>query len=342
MIKPGDMINNRYHVLQELGDGAFGKTFTIEDRLRNDQKVIKILNLTIPKALELFKQEYDVLNRLNHPGIPKVAMDGYVEFRCFHTQEILHGIVMEKIEGQDLKRWLENNKITNPKQAIVWLEQLIDILGHVHQHNYCHRDIKPSNIMLKPNGQLVLIDFGIVKELTQQDQRQTIPSTKIGTPGYASPEQGERNLPNLENFQFDYRSDFFSLGRTFVHLLTEIYPGNGELNIDSRTLKLLWRDKAPGISEKFKDLIDDLMEYQPRDRPKSTKEILKRIKSIDAPVTSFSPYIVYLSFVLNLVLLTLLAMGFTLNIGFKLLFIVVILVIADFLFLHQIQSLFKL
>ena len=135
---------------------------------------------------------------------------------------------------------------------------------------------------------------------------------------------------------------FFSLGRTFVHLLTEIYPGNGELNIDSRTLKLLWRDKAPGISEKFKDLIDDLMEYEPRDRPKSTKEILKRINSIDAPATSFSPYIVYLSFVLNLVLLTLLAMGFTLNIGFKLLFIVVILVIADFLFLHQIQSLFKL
>ncbi|MDD1414471.1 serine/threonine protein kinase [Dolichospermum sp. ST_con] len=334
MIKPGDMINNRYHVLQELGDGAFGKTFTIEDRLRNDQKVIKILNLTIPKALELFKQECNVLQQLNHSGIPQVAMDGYVEFRCFHTQEILHGIVMEKIEGQDLNRWLDNNKITNTEQAITWLEQLIDILGHVHQHNYCHRDIKPSNIMLKPDGELVLIDFGIVKEFTQQTQRQNTPATIIGSPGYNSPEQ-ERGT------SINYTSDFFSLGRTFVNLLTGIYPGNGELNIDSRTSKLLWRDQVPGISEKFKDLIDDLMEYEPRNRPKSTKEILKRIKLIDDPVASFPPYIVYLSFVLNLVLLTLLAMRFTLNIGFKILFMVIILVIADFLFLHKIQSLFK-
>ncbi|MDD1474906.1 protein kinase [Dolichospermum sp. ST_sed4] len=217
---------------------------------------------------------------------------------------------------------------------MTWLEQLIDILGHVHQHNYCHRDIKPSNIMLKPDGELVLIDFGIVKEFTQQTQRQNTPATIIGSPGYNSPEQ-ERGT------SINYTSDFFSLGRTFVNLLTGIYPGNGELNIDSRTSKLLWRDQVPGISEKFKDLIDDLMEYEPRNRPKSTKEILKRIKLIDDPVASFPPYIVYLSFVLNLVLLTLLAMRFTLNIGFKILFMVIILVIADFLFLHKIQSLFK-
>ncbi|MEA5576736.1 serine/threonine-protein kinase [Anabaena sp. UHCC 0451] len=338
MIEPGDVINNRYHVLQELGDGNFGKTFEVEDRLIGDHKVIKVLrisNFGNPKVLELFEQEYDVLKKLNHPGIPKVRADGYVTFRCIHTQEILHGLVMEKIPGQDLGEWLkQNQKITNTTQAIEWLKQLIDILDHVHSQNYLHRDIKPDNIMLKPDGQLVLIDFGIVKETTQKTQKQTIPGTKIGTPGYCSPEQKDGNKVNN-------KSDFFSLGRTFVHLLTGIYPGNGNLQIEPRTSRLLWRGEATEIAEEFKDLIDDLIEYKPRDRPKHTQEILQRIKEIKEKNKQnlFPAPIVFLSFALNLVFLTLLAMGNILDPGWKVFFVVVVCVIGGFLFLPLIKYL---
>jgi eukaryotic-like serine/threonine-protein kinase len=325
MIEPGD-IHNSYHVLKELGKGNFGKTFEVEDKWTNDHKVIKILTRSEDKAIKLFEQECDVLKRLNHPGIPKVEADGYVRLECRHTQEKLRGLVMEKIEGQDLEEWLEQNtRITNTTQAIEWLKQLTDILAHVHRHNYYHRDIKPSNIMLKPHGQLVLIDFGIVKEFIQ---KQTIPNSVIGTPGYNSPEQANRN-------EINHTSDFFSLGRTFVHLLTGICPEYNNLEEDVNR-RLLWRDKAPGIDEKFKDLIDWLMEYRPRKRPQNIQDILQEIERIETqikPEKIILPVpIVFLSFTLNLVLLTLLSMELKLDGGFKVLFLVVVCVIGGFLF----------
>lgn len=274
MIEPGDFISSRYYIIQELGDGGFAKTFEAEDCINGDRKVIKILNLDYwgnPKILKLFEQEYKVLSNLNHPGIPKVEIDGYLKFSCPHTQEILYGLVMEKIEGQDLGKWVRaNQKIANETQAVDWLKQLTDILDHVHSQNYVHRDIKPDNIMLKPNGQLVLIDFGIVKEYIQKTQRQTIANTRIGTPGYSSPEQ-EREQPEWE---LKYTSDFFSLGRTFVHLLTSTFPDNESLNpaLQTGNRDLLWRDQAPGFSEQFKNLIDNLMEYNPKKDQKIPKK----------------------------------------------------------------------
>ncbi|MDB9487701.1 serine/threonine-protein kinase [Dolichospermum circinale CS-1225] len=341
MIEPGDFISGRYYIIQELGDGGFAKTFEADDCVNGDHKVIKILNLDYsgnPNILKLFEQEYRVLSNLNHPGIPKVEIDGYLRFSCPHTQEILHGLVMEKIEGQDLGKWLRSNqKIANETQAIDWLKQLIDILDHVHSQNYVHRDIKPDNIMLKPNGQLVLIDFGIVKEYIQKTQRQTIANTIIGTPGYSSPEQERQQ----SGWELNYTSDFFSLGRTFVHLLTAIFPDNENLKPDllSGNEVLLWRDQAPEFSEQFKNLIDDLMEYNPKNRPKNTQEILWLIKKLEDQ-KSFPPPIVFLSFTLNFVFLTLLAMGVTLTVGWKVLFLVVICGIGGFLVTPLIKYLF--
>ena len=197
----------------------------------------------------------------------------------------------------------------------------IDILSYVHDQNYLHRDINPSNIMLKPDGQLVLIDFGIVKEFIQKTQKQTIPTTIVGTPGYNSPEQQEGNV--------GYTSDFFSLGRTFLHLLTGIFPGYDNFPRDARG-KLLWQDKAPEISEEFKNLIDYLMEPNQKNRPQNTKEILRLIpKNKDGKQPEFRPLFVFSSLALNFVFLTLLATE--LPPGLKVLFFVVLCVISGFL-----------
>ncbi|MBD2626574.1 serine/threonine protein kinase [Trichormus variabilis] len=344
MIEPGDVINNCYHVIQELGSGTFGKTFEVEDRIARDNKVLKILKLdnfseaTVKdKILQLFEQEYDVLRELKHPGIPRVKAGGYIKFLCPHTHDILHGLVMEKIEGHNLKKWLEQNqRIPNTVQAIDWLKQLIDILDHIHSRDYLHRDIKLDNIMLKPDGQLVLIDFGAVKECSQQFQKTIIPNTKIGAFGYSSPEQESgRDL--------NHTSDFFALGRTFVHLLTGIFPGR--LVQDSRTSKLIWRHEASQVSEELKDLIDNLMEYERRNRPQSNQKILQAIKEVerklDPPVRpQFPAIIVFMSVILNFIFLNLLAMGFTLGIGWKVLFVVIVCVISGFLFFPLMQSLF--
>ncbi|WP_290600906.1 protein kinase [Anabaena sp. AL93] len=182
MIQPGDIIIDRYRVLEDL-KGQFSKTFEVEDMFKNDHKVMKVLiESSNPKLKHLFQREFAALTRLEHPGIPKGEEYGYFIFRCPHTQEILRGFVMEKIDGQDLGKWLEDNqRIANTAQAIEWLEQLITILSYVHGQKYLHRDIKPRNIMLKDDGKLVLIDFGIVKELIEPIDP-LAPATIIGTP----------------------------------------------------------------------------------------------------------------------------------------------------------------
>lgn len=335
MIQPGDMINNLYSVIQELGSGGFAKTFEIRDIEDNTHKVIKILQENAycrPKVRELFEQEYEILRQFTHPGIPQVKIDGYLRITYTRNNQVFtistRGLVMEKIDGENLQQWLTSNpKIINTQQATEWLKQLVDILDYVHSHHYVHRDIKPSNIMLKPNGQLVLIDFGIVKELSQQYEKQTIANTSIGTPGYAAPEQENETLQTLlETHKFDHRADFFCLGRTFVHLLTGTSPLN--LPTDSRNGQLLWRDLAPEIDKDFKDLIDWLMEYNPKRRPQNTQEIKNLLEP--KPVIIFPTPIVFFSFTLNFVLLTLLAMGVTLSIGWKVLFVVILGVISVF------------
>ncbi|NET69355.1 MAG: serine/threonine protein kinase [Moorea sp. SIO1G6] len=239
--------------------------------------MIKVLTLsyfsdskTREKAVELFQREVEVLKQLNHPGIPRVEPDSYFRFvpNKNNQEDFLHCLVMEKIDGLTLEEWLvQTNQLITEEQAIDWLKQLIVILNEIHP-KYLHRDIKPDNIMIRPNGQLVLIDFGAVKELTQKyiiQQQSTSPTTSIGTLGYVPPE--------IINEQEAYpQSDFFALGRTFVRLLSGQHPS--DFPKDSRTGKFIWRNEAIHISERLLDLIDFLMEPYWQNRQKYHQTIL--------------------------------------------------------------------
>ncbi|NEO93876.1 MAG: protein kinase, partial [Moorea sp. SIO3G5] len=183
MIQIGQEIHNRYKVIKKLGSGNFSQTFEVEDLLGinssnlGKRKVLKVLKLSYysnskmrEKVVELFQREVEVLKQLTHPGIPRVEPDSYFLFvpNKNNQEDFLHCLVMEKIDGLTLEDWLrQNNQLITEAQAIDWLKQLIVILKEIHP-KYLHRDIKPDNIMVRPNGQLVLIDFGAVKALTQK------------------------------------------------------------------------------------------------------------------------------------------------------------------------------
>ena len=159
------LLQGRYRLVAPLGGGGFGRTFEVDDN--GARRVLKVLLKEHPKAVELFKQEADVLVRLRHPGIPKVDRDGYFIFTPANSTEVFHCLVMEKIAGANLQDWLKNRgRPISQEQALNWLKQLSEILDQVHRLNYFHRDIKPHNIMCKPNGQLVLIDFGTAREVS--------------------------------------------------------------------------------------------------------------------------------------------------------------------------------
>ncbi len=267
------LLQGRYRILQPLGGGGFGKTFEIDDQ--GMRKVLKVLLKEHPKAVALFKQEADVLSRLRHPGIPKVERDAYFVYSPTDSHEVFHCLVMEKIEGANLQDWLKNRgKPITQEQAVDWLKQLTDILDQVHRLQYFHRDIKPHNIMCKPNGQLVLIDFGTAREVSatyfaKVGQGQNV--TGIVSPGYSPPEQ--------TNGKAVPQSDFFALGRTFVYLLTGKPPTAFPEN--PRTGKLMWRKGAPHISDSVVNVIDYLMAPFPGNRPQNPQMILQCLAEID-------------------------------------------------------------
>jgi formylglycine-generating enzyme required for sulfatase activity len=271
----GLLLQNRYRVVVRLGGGGFGDTFEINEVRTNKTKVLKVLTNNSQKAIEAFKQEAEVLSQLNHPSIPKVEPGAYFEHYSRNSKTPIHCFVMEKIEGENLHEYMKKNslRLINQTTAIEWLKDLLIILEQVHNKNFFHRDIKPSNVMLRAGDtQLVLIDFGTVREVTNTVMIQQGGVTGFNSPGYTPSEQLTGNAV--------MQSDFFALGRTFVYLLTGKEPLDQEM-YDSYHATLNWRNYAPQISKMLADLLDEMMQTLYKDRPQNTQEILQRIAKIE-------------------------------------------------------------
>lgn len=243
-------------------------------------KILKVLISQKEKYVELMDREARILKVLKHPGIPNVYIDDYFTVKLEGFKLTLHCLAIEKIDGVDLREWLDEHGKVTQSTAIDWLIQIVEILSVVHEKDYFHRDIKPSNIMLKPDGKLVLIDFGAVRDVTETYLTKIHGENKTGgllnrdttlvrTIGYSPPEQIRgRALP---------QSDFYALGRTMIHLVTGEHPRT--LPEDPDTGLLVWRDLAPQIDKPLKDYIDELNAVLPGKRPHNTQEILQYLQN---------------------------------------------------------------
>ncbi|TAF02947.1 MAG: serine/threonine protein kinase [Nostocales cyanobacterium] len=265
----------RYRVLRLLSDKTgFSKVY--EAYQQDIPKILKILKEELAndsKAVSLFQQEVNVLEQLHHPGIPQG--EGYFPYQT-RTGLTLHCMVMEKIEGPNLEQWLkqQQNRPISEGQAIAWLKQLAEILLLVHNQQYLHRDIKPSNIMIRPDGQLVLIDFGTAREITKTYIANNGGMTSISSSGYSPREQ--------MNGQALPQSDFFALGRTFVFLLTGCQPAQ---LYDAHQDVLNWRHLANHVSPSLLNFIDWLMANEVNKRPENAREILDKLTDIENQVS---------------------------------------------------------
>ncbi|MFN6564105.1 MAG: protein kinase domain-containing protein [Nostoc sp. ChiSLP01] len=265
----------RYRVNSLLSDKTgFSKVYEAYEQ--NTAKILKILKEDLssnPQAVELFQHEFTVLLKLNHPGIPK--KDSYFQYQT-RNGLVLHCIAMEKIDGYNLEEWFhQHNQPISEEQAIAWLKQLTEILDLVHSKQYLHRDIKPSNIMIKPDGQLVIIDFGTANEIVKNSPDESPKMTALMSSGYSAPEQmnGEA-LP---------QSDFFALGRTFIFLLTGKHPLD---MYDVQQNLLHWKNHAIDISPFLLNLIDWLIAPDIEKRPANAQEILQSLEEIENQLTN--------------------------------------------------------
>lgn len=215
MLKIGSLVDGKYRVLRKCGQGGMSIVYMAMNERANKTWAIKEIRKSGIRNYEVIKQglltESDLLKRLNHPNLPSIidVIDG--------KDSLL--IVMDFIEGRTLQAILEEYGAQPQKNVIEWAKQLCDVLGYLHSRTppIIYRDMKPSNIMLKPDGNVVLFDFGTAREYKSRGFEDTV---CLGTRGYAAPEQyGGRG-------QTDARTDIYCLGMTLYHLLTGHNPGD--------------------------------------------------------------------------------------------------------------------
>lgn len=268
------IINNRYKLLQplrELNPRHQIEIFEVADG--KHRKVMKVLKNNSFHMVELLEREASALQVLKHPGIPSVELNDFFTFIPHNSDQELYCLVMEKVEGENLEKWVEKHGTISQNTALNYLEELINILDYIHDNGVLHRDIKPSNIMRKPDGKLVLIDFGSIREITDTylaRMGRGSELTGVISAGYTPIEQiNGKALP---------QSDFYALGRTLVYLVTGKQPR--KLTEDIKKGKLIWHNLAPQILQPVKSLIDDLMNPFAGNRPANTKIVIQRLNRI--------------------------------------------------------------
>ena len=271
------LLQNRYrvmNVLHQREDRVTTLYDVVDVKDQDTPKVLKVLYTRNPDTISRFDREADLLKNYRIEGLPQVEQGGYFPIEFPNNPIPANCLVMEKIPGLNLEQWLKQHGAIDEMRAIDWLKQLTTILERLHSNNFIHRDIKPSNIMYRDSdNRIFLIDLGAVRLINQNIDEQT--TTTIGTLPYMAPEQYRGRT--------DFKSDFYALGRTFVHLLTNKKPSQIEQDTQE---KLLWRTESTPVSDRFATLIDSLLERKPDKRPKNTTDILKRIQVIEDKVNS--------------------------------------------------------
>jgi serine/threonine protein kinase len=221
------LVLGNYRVLDRLGTGGMGEVFTAEHQLLRRIVAIKVLALSPerPKrVLRRFFSEMRAIARLQHPNIVGALEAGKVAVTDPDAPHLYY-LVMEYVPGRDLEKSVQSNGPMDPAQACDVARQIAGALAEAHRHGLIHRDIKPSNILVTPEGQAKLLDFGIARRFCS---RMTERGTVLGTMDYMAPEQAR------DASAVDIRTDLYGLGGTLYWCLTgrTPFPAKATLSLD--------------------------------------------------------------------------------------------------------------
>ena len=257
MLEIGSLVDGKYRILRVVGKGGMSVVYQAVNEKANKIWAIKEVRKDGVQNFEVVKQnlivETELLKRFNHPNLPSIidVIDGDGSFL----------IVMDYIEGNSLSKALETSGAQSQEDVIEWSKQLCDVLGYLHSRKppIIYRDMKPANVMLKPDGNISLIDFGTAREFKSSSVEDT---TCLGTQGYAAPEQYGGHG------QTDARTDIYCLGATMYHLVTGHNPSTPPYEMYPI------RQWNPMLSSGLEEIIIKCTQRNPDDRYQSCAELL--------------------------------------------------------------------
>ncbi len=264
MLQIGSLVDGKYRLLSEIGHGGMSVVYLAMNERANKTWAIKEVRKDGGADSEVVQQglvaETEMLKKLNHPHLPSIV-------DVIDTEDSFL-IVMEYIEGKDLQSILNHSGPQDPELVREWAMQLCDTLGYLHSRKppIIYRDMKPANVMLKPDGNVMVIDFGTAREHKLYSQGDT---TWLGTRGYAAPEQFGGHG------QTDARTDIYCLGATLYHLLTGKSPA--ETNYAILPLGQL----NPSLAQSgWEEVVAKCCQPDPNDRYQNCAELMYALETL--------------------------------------------------------------
>ena len=269
-------------VLDLIGQGGMGAVYQARQTKLDRSVALKIIHpesATNPAFADRFNREARTLARLNHFCIVAVYDFGEVEIdtdqksgnepqQAGRTENTLYYLVMEYVEGTNLRQLMQTQKLT-PEQTISVVLQICDALQFAHEEGVVHRDIKPENILVDSKGRVKIADFGLAKMIARVPGEPKLTATRqvMGTPHYMAPEQMESSRT------VDHRADIYSLGVVFYEMLTGQIPA-GHFHPPS---------KMTPIDARLDAVVLSAMAHDPDDRFQNVSELKASVESLLCP-----------------------------------------------------------
>ncbi|MBN1947428.1 MAG: protein kinase [Bradymonadales bacterium] len=260
----------KYRIVEEVGMGGMSIVYRAIDEVLDREVAVKLLHSHLSRrseARQRFHREARAVAKLRHPNI--------VEIYDFSSQESRHSfIVTEFIRGPTLREFVEGRGIHLPELGAMIVIQVADALSHAHQLGVIHRDVKPENVMIRPDGVVKLMDFGIAH--VQDAQKMTQTGSLLGSPAHMPPEA-------IAGEETDHRGDLFSLGTVLYFAATGSLPFTGRnpaavLRAITECSYLDPQIRDPRIGQKLASIIRRSLARRPEERYQSAREMAEDLR----------------------------------------------------------------
>ena len=264
-----------YEVEARIGKGGMGKVYRCRDQTLRRPVAVKVLHDRYGQDEHYqarFRREARSLASLSHPSIAQIFSIDTAEDGSLY-------IVMEYVEGSSVQELLAEDGKLGVEDSIRFVRQVAQGLQAALDGGLIHRDIKPSNLLVRPDGAVKIVDFGLSKEVSKDDTL-TEEGIVLGTPHYLSPEQGRGKA-------VDHRSDIYALGATFYHMVTGRPPFKGKSQVSIIVAHMeedpdAPRALCPDLPESLSDVIGRMMARKVSDRYDNYDQLLEDLQLLEA------------------------------------------------------------